>query len=367
MALLARMARIPFVAATSVDYPGSLLDVRHQRPPGMRSRPRWTWRGRPAAGFRPVTTAGSASETVPRDRLPMPIKPYVVVHPGLGAVPGADRRARRGASSRRCRAAGWPVVVTGGPAERDLAGQAAGVTGIDLSGRTDLAGLAAVLAGAACVVVGNTGPAHLAAAVGTPVVSLFSPVVPGGSLAPVRGADGAAGRPARRPAGTPGPGSCPLPGHPCLSQVSAAEVVHGRRHPGRRPRSRGRAHEGADLARARLLDDLVRLRPRRVPGARAARSRPGRPRPGPDLELAGRCSGAGPGRRLRDTVFDVVVLQRPQEIELLHRWTGLRAGIDVPAVYVEHNTPAESAARQPAPAGRPGRHHGRPRHRLQRG
>jgi hypothetical protein len=46
---------------------------------------------------------------------------------------------------------------------------------------------------------------------------------------------------------------------------------------------------------------------------------------------------------LRDTPFDVVVLQRPQEIELLHRWTGLRAGLDVPAVYVEHNTPSLSA------------------------
>ena len=34
MALLARMAGIPFVAATSVDYPGSLLDVRHQRRDG---------------------------------------------------------------------------------------------------------------------------------------------------------------------------------------------------------------------------------------------------------------------------------------------------------------------------------------------
>jgi len=46
---------------------------------------------------------------------------------------------------------------------------------------------------------------------------------------------------------------------------------------------------------------------------------------------------------LADTAFDVVVLQRPQEIDLLHRWTGLRAGIDVPAVYVEHNTPSWSA------------------------
>src|SRR5256885_2985630 len=41
-----------------------------------------------------------------------------------------------------------------------------------------LSGLAAVLANAAVVVAPNTGPAHLAAAVGTPVVSLFAPVVP---------------------------------------------------------------------------------------------------------------------------------------------------------------------------------------------
>ncbi len=47
---------------------------------------------------------------------------------------------------------------------------------------------------------------------------------------------------------------------------------------------------------------------------------------------------------------DVVVLQRPEEIDLLERWTGLRAGVDVPAVYVEHNTPwgADGARRHPA-------------------
>lgn len=36
---------------------------------------------------------------------------------------------------------------------------------------------------------------------------------------------------------------------------------------------------------------------------------------------------------------DVVVLQRPHEAELVERWTGRRPGVDVPAVYVEHNTP----------------------------
>lgn len=51
-----------------------------------------------------------------------------------------------------------------------------------------------------------------------------------------------------------------------------------------------------------------------------------------------------PGR-LRDDPFDVVILQRPVEIALVQQWLGLRAGIDLPAVYVEHNTP------RPSPAG----------------
>ncbi|PXY27327.1 glycosyltransferase [Prauserella muralis] len=51
-----------------------------------------------------------------------------------------------------------------------------------------------------------------------------------------------------------------------------------------------------------------------------------------------------PAERLRDTDVDAVVLQRPEEIELAERWLGRRPGIDVPAVYVEHNTPREHAA-----------------------
>jgi hypothetical protein len=42
---------------------------------------------------------------------------------------------------------------------------------------------------------------------------------------------------------------------------------------------------------------------------------------------------------LRDTDIDLVVLQRPQEVELAQEWTGRRPGRDVPAVYLEHNTP----------------------------
>lgn len=46
-----------------------------------------------------------------------------------------------------------------------------------------------------------------------------------------------------------------------------------------------------------------------------------------------------PVEALRDSQFDVVVLQRSRELELAERWTGRRPGRDVPAVYVEHNAP----------------------------
>jgi len=42
-----------------------------------------------------------------------------------------------------------------------------------------------------------------------------------------------------------------------------------------------------------------------------------------------------PPERLRDEHVDVVVLQRPHEIDLARQWLGR----DVPMIYVEHNTP----------------------------
>lgn len=51
-----------------------------------------------------------------------------------------------------------------------------------------------------------------------------------------------------------------------------------------------------------------------------------------------------PAGELRDTEPDVVVLQRPEEIGLTEEWLGRRPGSDIPAVYVEHNTPRAGAA-----------------------
>ncbi|MCQ0012900.1 hypothetical protein LUX39_02705 [Actinomadura madurae] len=46
-----------------------------------------------------------------------------------------------------------------------------------------------------------------------------------------------------------------------------------------------------------------------------------------------------PPERLRDEDVDAVVLQRPHELRLAEKWLGRRPGRDVPAVYVEHDTP----------------------------
>ncbi|WP_069169946.1 glycosyltransferase [Streptomyces griseus] len=46
---------------------------------------------------------------------------------------------------------------------------------------------------------------------------------------------------------------------------------------------------------------------------------------------------------LRRSDIDLMVLQRPHEVELAHAWTGRRPGADVPAVYVEHNSPHGTA------------------------
>jgi ADP-heptose:LPS heptosyltransferase len=120
---------------------------------------------------------------------------------------------------------GRHVVVTGGPEERLLTAYVRGArkAAIYQGGDLDLAALAEVLAGAVVVVSGNTGPAHLAAAVGTPVVSLFAPTVPAEQWRPwgvphtLLGAVdiGCAGCRCR---------ICPVPGHPCLD-IQVGDVV----------------------------------------------------------------------------------------------------------------------------------------------
>jgi ADP-heptose:LPS heptosyltransferase len=230
-ALLLRMAGVSRVTAISDDYPGSLVDVRVPSPPDGPEPVRMLAVAR-AAGFPlpPGDDGRLALQGIPP--LPVDLRPrerFVVVHPGTSAPARAHPTTawREVVSTLTDR--GWSVVVTGSADETALtAAVASGVDhsmrAYDLGGRLTLAQLGALLTQAAVVVVANTGPAHLAAAVGTPVVSLFSPVVPASRWRPfgvptVLLGDQSAecrGTRARR---------CPIEGHPCLSQVSAEAVV----------------------------------------------------------------------------------------------------------------------------------------------
>jgi ADP-heptose:LPS heptosyltransferase len=221
LALLLRMAGVPRIAATSVDYPGSLLDVRHRISDDVHEVER---------SLSLVATLGyelpAGDDRALRVRRPRAAPlggGYIVVHPGASVPARAWAPERNAALVRALAAEGRRVVVTGGPGECGLTALVAGEDGEDLGGATDFAGLADVLANAACVVVGNTGPAHLAAAVGTPVVSLYAPTVPPVRWRPWRVAHEllyvdvpCAGCRARE---------CPVPGHPCLGGVEVEDVV----------------------------------------------------------------------------------------------------------------------------------------------
>jgi ADP-heptose:LPS heptosyltransferase len=229
LALLLRMAGIRRLGAHSVDYPGTLLDVRHELPEEGLHEVERALSTAAALGF-PLPPADDGGLAV---RRPLPDTteltgpgPYLVIHPGASVPARAWPVERCAELARALVDDGHRVVVTGGPSERDLTATVVdGVRAVrDLGGRTDFAGLADVLDRADAVVVGNTGPAHLAAAVGTPVVSLFAPTVPAERWAPytrqriLLGDLGiaCAGCRAR---------TCPVPGHPCLTSVGVADVV----------------------------------------------------------------------------------------------------------------------------------------------
>ncbi|MBW8805842.1 MAG: glycosyltransferase family 9 protein [Catenulisporales bacterium] len=148
------------------------------------------------------------------------------MHPGCTAPARTWPAERWALAVAALSEAGYQVVVTGGRAECQLTAAVSrgAPDAMDLGGRTTLPELASVLAGARVVVAPNTGPAHLAAAVGTPVVSLFSPVVPAVRWAPYRVPSVLLGDQEAACAGSRAR-ECPIPGHPCLNGVWPEDVA----------------------------------------------------------------------------------------------------------------------------------------------
>ena len=230
-ALLLRMAAIPTLAAISVDYPGSLLDVRHPVPDDIHEVER-ALSLVSTLGYRlPSGDDGNLRIRRPAGRsVPIDWASYVVVHPGTSVPARAWGPERHAKLVRMFASLGHRVVVTGSPSERQLTARVSGVMDsphpgiLDLGGRTSWGELAEVLAGADVVVVGNTGPAHLAAAVGTPIVSLFAPTVPAARWRPWQVPHTLLGDQSIACAGCRAT-DCPIPGHPCLSSVTVEGVA----------------------------------------------------------------------------------------------------------------------------------------------
>lgn len=240
LALVLRMAGVPWIGGICEDYPGSLLDLRHR----VGGDPPETERALSlvrAAGYDlPDNEDGSLAvrTTTPLGR-DVGSPGYVVVHPAA-SVPARQPTFRRSRAIVHALAeTGHRVVVTG--ADRDLTTAVTRGMAPDrvhnVGGTLELAELASVFADAGAVVAPNTGPAHLAAAVGTPVVSLFAPVVSASRWAPygvptvVLGDQGApcAGSRAQH---------CPVEGHPCLA-IDPEEVVRAVRALSHRRHDRG--------------------------------------------------------------------------------------------------------------------------------
>jgi ADP-heptose:LPS heptosyltransferase len=127
-----------------------------------------------------------------RPAVALPDRPVLLVP---GAAPHRPRKRwpaeRFGALAVRLARSGYAPVVVGTRAETPLAAtiRAACPGALDLTGRTAIADLAG-LASRSCLAVGNdTGPMHLAAAIGCPCLVLFSAESDPALTAP-RGPDG---------------------------------------------------------------------------------------------------------------------------------------------------------------------------------
>jgi lipopolysaccharide heptosyltransferase II len=103
-------------------------------------------------------------------------RPWAVLHPGATAPSRRYPSEQFAEVARGLRDAGWQLVLTGKPEEEPDAAEVrrAAEDAVSLVGRLDFAALAAVISMAPILVSNNTGPVHIAAAVGTPVVDLYA-------------------------------------------------------------------------------------------------------------------------------------------------------------------------------------------------
>jgi heptosyltransferase-1 len=106
-------------------------------------------------------------------------QPFVLVSPGAGW--GAKRWPveRYAEVARQLHNVGYTVVVNSGPGEESIADDLTGLSGDAATAvKASLTELIAIARRASLVIAGDTGPLHLASALGKPVVGIFGPTDP---------------------------------------------------------------------------------------------------------------------------------------------------------------------------------------------
>lgn len=151
----------------------------------------------------------------------LPQEHYLCLMPGASTTAKAWEPEHYAQVAELAWARGIRPVVLGGPGERALGDLVAGVNGINRCGDT-VPEAAAWINGAVGALGNDSGLSHLAAACGTPVLVLYGATDPG-IFTPF----GTQVRTLQRgglPCSPCGKGTCSVPGHPCLRDLTPEKV-----------------------------------------------------------------------------------------------------------------------------------------------
>ncbi|MEU3452428.1 glycosyltransferase family 9 protein [Micromonospora sp. NPDC006766] len=132
--------------------------------------------GAPATTIVPALGVTKADRAEAREVLGEPTRPRVALHPGATDTRRRWPPERFGEVARALTGDGYEVLVTGTPAERETVDAVVAAAGVPVRpqvGTLSLGGLAACYADCALVVSNDSGPLHLAGAVGTPTVGVY--------------------------------------------------------------------------------------------------------------------------------------------------------------------------------------------------
>jgi hypothetical protein len=225
MALVLRLAGVARIAAVSVDYPGSLVDVRIPGDPDIHEVERGLLVAHALEHRLPAGDDGGlrVMASPPPGALP---DRYVVAHSGASLPARTLERLTWVGVVDGLHAAGWDVVLTGsGPGDSNgVVRSALGPDDADVIEGTDLGTLARRDRRCGRVVHGKHRPDASRGGMGTPVVVAFPPTVPLQRWGPWRVPHVVLGH-QHVPCRGCRARTCPLPTQVCLASVHPADVV----------------------------------------------------------------------------------------------------------------------------------------------